>query len=63
MSRDCNKDTHPSYRAAQKLIRTMERRDKLRGKTIRRQEPYPCRACNGWHTTSHSYSKNRKEAA
>ena len=63
MSRDCNKDTHPTYRAAQKVIRTMERRDKLRGKTIRRQEIYHCVQCSGFHSTSHSYSKNRKEAA
>jgi len=63
MSRDCGKDTHPTYRAAQKVIRTMERRDKLRGKTVRKQEIYHCHECRGWHSTSHSYSKNRKEAA
>ena len=60
MSRDCGKDTHPTYRAAQKVIRTMERRDKLRGKTIRRQEIYHCVNCAGFHTTSHSYSKQKR---
>jgi len=63
MSRDCGKDVHPSYRAAQKVIRAMERRDKLRGKTIRKQAIYKCPECQGIHTTSHSYSKTRKEAA
>jgi len=62
MSRDCGKDTHPTYRAAQKVIRTMERRDKLRGKTVRKQEIYPCHECRGFHTTSHSYDRQRKVA-
>lgn len=62
MSRDCGKDTHPTYRAAQKVIRAMERRDKLRGKTIRRQAIYHCAACAGFHTTSHSYDQQRKSA-
>jgi len=39
MSRDCGKDTHPTYRAAQKVIRAMERRDygqlKMNGKMRR----------------------------
>lgn len=62
MSRDCGKDTHATYRAAQKIIRAMERRDKLRGKTIRRQEIYHCAECRGWHSTSHSYAKQKRAA-
>jgi len=62
MSRDCGKDTHPTYRAAQKVIRTMERRDKLRGKTIRKQDVYHCVQCSGFHTTSHSYDKQKRAA-
>jgi len=62
MSRDCNKDTHSTYRAAQKVIRTMERRDKLRGKTIRKQAIYKCPECGGIHTTSHSYDKQKRAA-
>ena len=62
MSRDCGKDTHPTYRAAQKIVRTMERRDKLRGKTIRHQEIYHCVNCAGFHSTSHSYSKQKRAA-
>lgn len=38
----------------------MERRDKLRGRTIRRQEIYHCHPCNGFHTTSHSYDKPKR---
>jgi len=62
MSRDCGKDVHASYRAAQKIVRTMERRDKLRGKTVRKQDVYPCTACRGFHTTSHSYDKQKRAA-
>jgi len=62
MSRDCGKDVHPTYRAAQKVIRTMERRDKLRGKAIRKQAIYKCPECRGIHTTSHSYDKQKRAA-
>jgi len=40
----------------------MERRDKLRGKTIRKQAIYKCPECGGIHTTSHSYDKQKRAA-
>jgi uncharacterized Zn finger protein len=61
-SPNCGKEAYRTWSAALRVIKRMQRVERLQGRTIHGQQPYRCQECGAVHLTSHSYNKKRKAA-
>lgn len=57
---ECGKKPIATYTQAQRVIKDMARIARLKGKQVRGQDIYRCDRCHQWHTTSNSYTQQRK---
>ena len=61
--RSCHKEAFDTWTAALRVVKRMQRVERIQGRTIHNQAPYKCPECNGIHLTSHSYNIKKKRAA
>jgi len=60
---NCFKDAYRSWSDALRVIRRMQRVERLQGRRVHGQAPYKCPDCGQLHLTSNSYNIKKKWAA